>query len=180
VSLGEYQSTAGAGPYYSGVYYKPSGQKYESYVDAWDIEHLFNRAGQSSVGRIGYYFNLFTQIAAFTGCTVNAGAPSTLMGVDPSSELVDYMMVKNNVLRSGVAKVDFGLARGDRVQIRIYDVAGRSVRTLANKYFEAGRYSLPWDGSDDSGVQLARGVYFAQVRYANSKFTDAKRLIVLK
>ena len=76
--------------------------------------------------------------------------------------------------------MDFGLARGDRVQIRIYDVAGRQVRTLANKFFQAGKYSLPWDGTDDSGVQLERGVYFAQVRYLNTRFTDAKRLIVLR
>jgi flagellar hook assembly protein FlgD len=75
--------------------------------------------------------------------------------------------------------VHLGLARADRVRVRIYDIAGRQVRVLADRAFEAGEHELRWDGSDDSGTPLARGVYFTRVSYASSGFSDAKRVIVL-
>ena len=63
---------------------------------------------------------------------------------------------------------------------RVYDVSGRLVRTLADRNFEAGPHTLTWDGTDDHGRQMERGVYFTQVRYASTRFTDAKKLTVLK
>ena len=73
-----------------------------------------------------------------------------------------------------------GLATADRVMARIYDVSGRLVRTLADRNFTPGNYRLEWDGTDDSGRQMQRGVYFTQVKYARTHFTDAKKLTVLK
>ena len=81
---------------------------------------------------------------------------------------------------TGQATVDFGLAKADRVEVKVFDVSGRLVRTLADRQFAAGRHSLTWDGADSQGRQVARGVYFTQVKYVNSKFTDARKLTVLK
>ena len=78
------------------------------------------------------------------------------------------------------AKMNFALSRPDRVTVRVYDVSGRLVRTLADRNFDAGPQSLTWDGSDDGGRQVQRGVYFTQVKYARTRFTDAKKLTVLK
>jgi flagellar hook assembly protein FlgD len=49
------------------------------------------------------------------------------------------------------------------VQVKVFDVTGREVYTLANRAFQAGEHSLTWDGRDNSGSQVARGVYFARV-----------------
>jgi flagellar hook assembly protein FlgD len=48
------------------------------------------------------------------------------------------------------------------VQIGIYDVAGRKVRNLADRLFPAGEQVLRWDGTDDAGAKVARGVYFVR------------------
>ena len=37
-----------------------------------------------------------------------------------------------------------------------------------------------WDGADDRGRMLARGVYFTQVRYLGRGFTEARKLTILK
>ena len=73
-----------------------------------------------------------------------------------------------------------GLAHADRVQLRLYDVSGRLVRTLADRVFPAGEQTLRWDGADDRRRRLARGVYFARVRYANSGYESAKKIVVLR
>ena len=52
------------------------------------------------------------------------------------------------------ATVHFGLASAGRAQVRVYDVAGRLVRTLADRTFDAGEHALTWDGTDDEGRQV--------------------------
>jgi len=80
----------------------------------------------------------------------------------------------------GQAIVHFGLAKADRVEVKVYDVTGRLVKTLANRNFEAGPRSLVWDGSNDQSQMVSRGVYFTQVKFANSGFVGAKKVTVLK
>src|SRR5439155_25395105 len=94
--------------------------------------------------------------------------------------LVDFMRLFNNPLERGEAVVRFGLAHGDRVTARVYDLAGRMVRTLADRNFPAGEHELRWDGSDDQGRRMARGVYFTRLRYAKSGFDNARKLIMLR
>ncbi len=47
------------------------------------------------------------------------------------------------------------------VDVRVFDVAGRLVRTLADAELQtAGPKSLTWNGRDDGGRDVASGVYF--------------------
>ena len=49
--------------------------------------------------------------------------------------------------------------------VRVFDAAGRLVRTLAvDRIFTAGRTVIPWDGRDDAGQAAASGVYFVRAR----------------
>ena len=49
---------------------------------------------------------------------------------------------------------------GAGVEVGIYNVAGRLVKTLASGSQSAGRQSVTWDGTDQAGVRLSQGVYF--------------------
>jgi hypothetical protein len=49
---------------------------------------------------------------------------------------------------------------GEHVNISVYDVAGRVVRTLATGFQEAGSHTVSWDGHDETGVRMRPGVYF--------------------
>jgi hypothetical protein len=53
---------------------------------------------------------------------------------------------------------------GERVSIRVFDVAGRLVRTLANDFAPAGRHLVTWDGTSDEGARMRNGMYFVHVR----------------
>ena len=63
---------------------------------------------------------------------------------------------------AGQTSLVFSLPRGTNVDLRIYDVAGHLVRTLANGVLPAGEYRLSWNGRADDGHQLGAGVYFAK------------------
>jgi hypothetical protein len=49
---------------------------------------------------------------------------------------------------------------GEYVEIGIYDIAGRRIRSLVREFQSAGRYDLSWNGQSDDGVIVRGGVYF--------------------
>jgi hypothetical protein len=50
------------------------------------------------------------------------------------------------------------------VELTIYDVRGRLVRTLMNGKQSAGLYTIKWDGKNDRGMTLDSGVYIFRIR----------------
>jgi hypothetical protein len=171
-------------PVISGVFHDVNavnGEYWKSLVDGWDIENLRSRFCDGSYGRLAYYYNALTNIFGSI-CTLTGGPLGTtdVPQAGNGSQFVDFMNLRNNPLVSGQATVDFGLSKADRVEVKVFDVSGRLVRTLADRQFAAGRHSLTWDGVDNNGRSVARGVYFTQVKYVNSRFTDAKKITVLK
>lgn len=59
--------------------------------------------------------------------------------------------------------VVFELAGTGRVDLAVYDVAGRRVATIASGPFAAGRHEVAWEGRDGSGRRLASGVYYVRL-----------------
>ena len=84
-----------------------------------------------------------------------------------------------NPVRTGSARLVFGIERTEKVEVHIYDVSGRRLRKLADRVFEGGKsHELIWDGADDAGRRLGAGVYFYRVK--SGSFTGQKKLTVLR
>ena len=68
--------------------------------------------------------------------------------------------------------VRFDLYRAGPVHAAVYDVGGRSVRTLLNRASApAGTYALAWDGLTDAGTSAPGGVYFCRLDAAGDAQT---------
>jgi hypothetical protein len=176
-----YEPIGANAPYISGIVkHHTASHPWIALVDGWDIENLRARDEISSRGRLTYFFNVFSNIFHAI-CDIH-GAPIITLDTPNNNDarLFNFMSLANNPYRSGTAAVTLGLARAERVRIQIFDVSGRLVRTLANRNFIAGEHRLTWDGVDNAGKQVARGVYFVRSQHADSKFQGASKLIVLK
>jgi hypothetical protein len=55
--------------------------------------------------------------------------------------------------------VPFVLSRPGRVTLDVVDAAGRRVRALTDRGFEAGHHLVAWDGTDEAGSPVPAGVY---------------------
>jgi hypothetical protein len=64
------------------------------------------------------------------------------------------------------------------VSLKVYNVAGQLVRTLANEELAVGAHTKVWDGRDDAGQSVASGVYFYKI-VANN-FSQTKKMVLLK
>jgi hypothetical protein len=67
------------------------------------------------------------------------------------------------------SEISFSLAEPSRVQLRIFDVAGREVRTLVDGELPAGSHQASWDGADGAGHPVAAGVYMVQLSSPGEK-----------
>jgi len=59
-------------------------------------------------------------------------------------------------------QIMFGVNKPATVDIVVYDVLGARVRDIASGEYDAGSYTVIWDGTDDRGMTVAGGIYFVQ------------------
>jgi flagellar hook assembly protein FlgD len=67
--------------------------------------------------------------------------------------------------------LEYALSRGGAVELAIYSVDGRKVRTLERGERSAGVYRAGWDGRDDQGAALAAGMYYARLVTVDGRFS---------
>jgi hypothetical protein len=75
-------------------------------------------------------------------------------------------------------KIEFALVNSGFVSLEIYDILGRKVRTLVSENLTPGYKSVLWNGKDNSGKEVASGIYFYQIKIGD--FSEAKKLVLLK
>jgi flagellar hook capping protein FlgD len=64
---------------------------------------------------------------------------------------------------SSVTQLDFSLAAATKVQLAVFDAAGRRVATLVDGELPAGPHAASWAGRADGGERAPAGVYFARL-----------------
>ncbi|HER42965.1 MAG TPA: T9SS type A sorting domain-containing protein [Candidatus Eisenbacteria bacterium] len=67
---------------------------------------------------------------------------------------------------------------GANVSLKIYDSAGRLVRTLVNGYETSGTREVTWYGENDQGQPVSSGVYFYQLTAPS--FSNTKKMVLLR
>ena len=76
-------------------------------------------------------------------------------------------------------QIRFDLSAGTEVSLKIYDVRGKLVRTLAARtFFTQGRHAVVWDGRNDQGRGTSSGVYY--VRLESQGMHDSQQILLLK
>jgi hypothetical protein len=74
--------------------------------------------------------------------------------------------------------IAFSLARTGLVEIVIYDVNGRLVKTLVDGPMEAGMHQVVWDGTNDAGHKAGSGVFWSQMKAGS--YTSNKKMVILR
>jgi hypothetical protein len=75
-------------------------------------------------------------------------------------------------------EIKFDLPRDENVNISVYDVKGRLVRTLLSEPMPFGTHTVIWEGEDNRGNRVATGVYY--YRLVAGSFTATKSMVLMK
>jgi hypothetical protein len=65
------------------------------------------------------------------------------------------------------------------VELIIWSLDGKKVKTLLNDQLYPGYYSYDWSGLNDAGQTTASGIYFCTLGW-NGKIIDSKKMIYVK
>ena len=74
--------------------------------------------------------------------------------------------------------IDYDLPAAGRVKILVMDPLGRVVRIMADEVQSAGRHRIVWDGTDDTGVSAATGIYLVRMTCGGN--TKTGKLMLLR
>jgi flagellar hook assembly protein FlgD len=78
---------------------------------------------------------------------------------------------------SNSTTISFSLTRSEKVSIKIFDMAGRLVRTLANTDMQVGTHQLSWNTKDEKGNAVSAGIYL--LRFDAGTKSETKKLSVI-
>jgi len=75
-------------------------------------------------------------------------------------------------------KIDYAVPYPQNINLIVYDVCGKKVRTLVNERQKPGNFAVVWDGKDDEGKEVAAGIYFGRIKTEKGVVTN--KLILIK
>ncbi|MEO5618751.1 MAG: FlgD immunoglobulin-like domain containing protein, partial [Candidatus Eisenbacteria bacterium] len=105
----------------------------------------------------------------------NPASTPANVAVEPARELPRdrFGALGPNPFRTSTA-LTFALAGPGRVDVAVFDVLGREVRSLARgTWLAAGAQRFAWDGRDGDGRETGAGVYFVRVKTPMTQWTRA-------
>ena len=106
-----------------------------------------------------------------------AGAFAT--GVGDLTDAVAGLELRQNIpnpVRDHTS-ITFALPNADRVNLGVFDVAGRRVADLRGGAAAAGAHTVGWDGRGASGEALPAGVYFYRLQTSAGTLTKQMTLV---
>jgi len=95
----------------------------------------------------------------------------------PAPAVTALALPAPNPVRHATA-IAFSLAQAGPVDLAVYSVTGRRVRTLAQGDHAAGEHRVAWDGRADDGARLAPGIYWTRLVAGGRSFV--RKLTVLQ
>jgi immune inhibitor A len=75
-------------------------------------------------------------------------------------------------------RFDFTVPRAGNVDVELFNILGKKVRTVCTGHRESGTHTVVWDGADDYGRPAPGGVYFYRVSSAGEAKTN--KMVLLK
>ena len=73
--------------------------------------------------------------------------------------------------------IHYELGHNSRVQLILFDVLGRRVRTLVDAHQKSGEHLAVWDATDEAGRAVAAGVYFVKMTAGDESFIQKIMLV---
>lgn len=72
----------------------------------------------------------------------------------------------------GAAQIQFRLPQDGLVNLAVFDIEGRLVRTLAHEPRSKGEYTVTWDGRNENGQTVGSGVFLLKLQAGKTESTQ--------
>lgn len=159
-------------------------------VMPYDIDFVeINRTvdnSSSMIARVGPNSTSYTDNDVIGGKTyvyniaITAGGQKIWLNpvrVKAVNTLMPGVHLTNNISVNGIS-IQYGVLSTENVEIGIYDLSGRKVRTIENGIIARGLYTYRFNNRNENGEILANGVYF--IKYNAGSIKNTERFIIIR
>jgi hypothetical protein len=133
-------------------------------VEDLDLDGDEDIIAGASIGWLFWWENILGEVVAIS--EVSAARPSNF-------HLHNYPNPFNPS-----STIQYDLPYSSYVSLAVYDIVGRLVAILEDKFLEPGQHQVQWDGHDQYGKALPSGIYIA--RLATAEYSTSIRMILMK
>jgi hypothetical protein len=77
-----------------------------------------------------------------------------------------------------VTTIPFDLDHDTHVELIVFDISGRRVRTLVDATLPGQQHRVVWNGLDERGHRVASGIYFVTLQ--TEHYAATKKLVVIR
>jgi hypothetical protein len=74
--------------------------------------------------------------------------------------------------------IRFYIPKEGNVELKIFDLLGREVRTMTEGFLRSGIHSFVWNGKNDNGFQVSSGVYIYRLK--SGSYMQSKKMVLTK
>ncbi|MDR2143018.1 MAG: T9SS type A sorting domain-containing protein, partial [Treponema sp.] len=104
-----------------------------------------------------------------------------IFGIHNITRQRSWATILNNVINPTTGErvyLDYDLQKSGRVTIQVFTLDGNLVKILERNSKQAGRHRVSWDGRNNGGRIVARGMYF--IRIVAPEIDEIRKVMVVK
>lgn len=142
------------------------------------------REPKIAAGKDGYVYAVWTDRRSGTEIYFTTNNPASL-ATDPEASLPVQFRLHQNTPNpfNPATTIRYDLPQDGYVNLAIYDILGKKVRTLVSQKVPTGFHQVEWDGSDDLGSKVSAGVYLYHLDVApegSEHYGKTEKMLLLK
>jgi len=129
---------------------------------------------------VEYFYRVAGNVGYWTDYSNTVSVLIESLDLDEDSKILSDYKIHQNYPNpfNPVTTLSYELAKAGPVNIVIYDMNGRIVKNLLNKYQNAGLNSIKWDATSDQGKQVSAGMYIYRIETPGIK--QSKKMLLIK
>ena len=97
-----------------------------------------------------------------------------------ASAIPDHFSLSQNYPNpfNPATEIEFAVPDPTVVRIRIFNIAGQLVRTVADGHYDIGSHHVKWDGKSNTGNSVSSGIYIYRMDAGN--FSRTRKMLLVK
>jgi len=104
----------------------------------------------------------------------------TLQGIkEKSSAKIDNRKIEllPNPFSSSIT-IEFSTLKKGHISLKIYDMTGKLVKTIANGMYKASSYRMKWNGMNENGIKVTPGIYYCKLK--TEHYSSTNKIIMIR
>ncbi len=140
--------------------------------DTMTINGTFNQAGDEASG---------TWTAVMSGTTCPGEWEVTFTDVEElGNQITTGFKIAQNYPNpfNSATTISYDISKITHIELTIFNILGQKIKTLVNCRQPVGSYQIQWDGRDNTGRDVASGIYLYRLKA--EAFVQIRKMILMK